>query len=84
MLLKELLPFIEPDTELILLELCDTGCRKDLIPGGFRVPEEPWRPEADADLMPYLDWTVIWVGINQSRPEYGELWVTLDRWRGAV
>ena len=38
MLLKELLPFIEPDTELILLELRDTGCRKDLIPGGFRVP----------------------------------------------
>lgn len=81
MLLRELLPLIEPDTDLVLLELCDTGHRKDLIPGGVWVPEEPWRPEDDAGLKPYLDWTVVYVGINRLRPEYGELWVTLERRR---
>lgn len=81
MLLRELLPLIEPDTELVLLELRDTGCRKDLVPDGVWVPEESWHPEADADLKPYLDWSVVYVGINKWRPEYGELWVTLERRR---
>lgn len=81
MLLRELLPLIEPDTDLVLLELSDTGRRKDLVPGGvcIWVPEEPWRPETDAYLKPYLDWPVVYVGINKRRPEYGELWVTLDK-----
>lgn len=79
MLLRELLPLIEPDTDLVLLELRDTGCRKDLVPGGVWVPEESWCPEADAYLKQYLDWPVVYVGINKRRSEYGELWVTLDK-----
>lgn len=35
MLLKELLPFIEPDTELILLELRDTGVSQGFDPWGL-------------------------------------------------
>lgn len=82
MLLRELLPLIEPDTFLSLLELCDTGCRKDLVPGGVWVPEKSWRPEDVADLKPYLDWTVAYVGTNRLYPEYGDLWVTLDKGGG--